>query len=106
MIKKVFFCALLAIGTIQLKAQVSIVPLPAEVSMPATAGSFTLTAATPIIVEGSGMKNSIDFFNLYLKQVYGFTLKESKGKGAGIHLNFERMDKAIPGAYTLQVKQD
>jgi hexosaminidase len=107
MLKREIFCAFLAIASLQLSAQVSIVPAPVEVSMPSAAGSFSMTSKTPIIVEGSGMKNSVDFLNLYLKQVNGFTLKESKAtSGQGIHLNFARMDKSIPGAYTLQVKKD
>lgn len=107
MFKKEIFCALLTMVSVQLKAQVSIIPLPVEVSMPATAGSFNMSSKTPFIIEGSGMKNSVDFLNLYLEQVYGFSLKESKEKSAsGIHLNFQKMDKTIPGAYTLQVKKD
>lgn len=107
MLRKEILFAMLLIASVYSKAQVSIIPLPAEVNMPATAGSFMMSASTPIFVEGSGMTNTIDFLNLYLKQVYGFTLKESKVKsGEGIRLNFEKMDKPTPGAYTLQVRKE
>ncbi|MEO5999839.1 MAG: beta-N-acetylhexosaminidase [Chitinophagaceae bacterium] len=106
MFKKEIFCALFTLIAVQLTAQVSIIPVPVEVKMPARAGFFPLSSKTAIILEGSGMENSVDFLNAYLKEVYGFTLKTSKNQsGEGIHLNFERMDNKIPGAYTLDVKK-
>jgi hexosaminidase len=46
--------------------------------------------------------------NEYLKQVYGITLNVSdkSSKGPAIHLNFEKMEKEIPGGYKMQVKPD
>jgi hexosaminidase len=73
--------------------------------MPETAGTFVITAKTPIILEGSGLENSAHFLNDYLKQVYGFTLPITKkpGKVPGIILNFDRLDNPIPGAYNMEV---
>jgi hexosaminidase len=102
--KKVWFIASLLL-TINLYAQVNIIPQPAELKMPETAGSFTITAKTPIILEGSGLENSARFLNDYLKQVYGFTLPVVKKAGAtpGIRLNFDRLNYPIPGAYNMEV---
>jgi hexosaminidase len=104
--RKLFAFSLL-IAPILLSAQVNIIPQPVEVKMPATAGSFTITARTPIILEGSGLENSAAFLNDYLQMVYGFKLKVQKNASAGgIRLNYERMDHPIPGAYNLEVRKD
>src|SRR5580692_854980 len=82
-------------------AQVNIIPQPLSVKLSGTNGKFTLGPDTQIIVEGSGLENSIDFFNSYLKAYYGFALETafaSKGNN-NLTLNFERMDDSIPGAY-------
>jgi hexosaminidase len=87
------------------EAQVNIIPEPASVKMPKTMGNFSLNASTKIVLEGSGMDNSVSFFNDYLKQFYGFSLQTtSKASGNNnIVLNYERMDDSIPGAYHLTV---
>lgn len=102
--KRVWFIAFLFL-TINSYAQVNIIPQPAELKMPESAGAFKITAKTPIILEGSGLENSARFLNDYLKQVYGFTLPVVKKAGAkpGIRLNFDRLDHPIPGAYNMEV---
>src|SRR5690242_14092964 len=92
-------CALNA--TIAANAQVNIIPQPVKVTMPKVAGQFTITANTSIVLEGSGLENSVNFLNDYLQELYGFQLKITKKETSGnsIVLNFERMDKPLPGAY-------
>jgi hexosaminidase len=84
---------------------VNIIPQPAELKMPETAGQFVITSKTPIILEGSGLENSARFLNEYLKQLYGFTLPVTKKAGAvaGIRLNFDRLDFPLPGAYNMEI---
>ncbi len=90
-----------------LYSQVNIIPQPVEVKMPKIAGQFTITKNTPIVLDGSGLENAANFLNEYLQQVYGFTLKVSTKNAPGaIHLNYEKMEYAIPGAYIMQVKKD
>lgn len=90
-----------------LYSQVNIIPQPVEVKMPKMAGQFTITKNTPIVLDGSGLENAANFLNEYLQQVYGFTLKVSTKNAPGaIHLNYEKMEYAIPGAYIMQVKKD
>jgi hexosaminidase len=90
-----------------LSAQVNIIPQPAEVTMPATAGNFTITPQTVIVTEGSGLENSAAFLNDYLQQIYGFRLKvQSNAYAGGIRLNYERMDHPIQGAYNMEVRKD
>lgn len=105
MFRKIILLAAFAFYSFSLAAQVNIIPRPVTMNLPGKAGSFTLNSATPIIFEGSGMENSANFLNDYLQEVYGFKLKISKqpASAKGIHLNFERMDKPVAGAYTLQV---
>ena len=102
--KKVWFFASLFL-TVGTYAQVNIIPQPAELKMPETAGQFVITPKTPIILEGSGLENSARFLNDYLKQLYGFTLPVTKKAGAvaGIRLNFDRLDHPVPGAYNMEI---
>jgi hexosaminidase len=82
---------------------INIIPQPAEIKQPKIAASFNITPATQIVLEGSGLENSANFFNDYLQRFYNFKLKivkKASSKNA-ITLNFERMDKPIAGAYTL-----
>src|ERR1700754_708332 len=86
-------------------AQVNIIPQPASVKYTGMNGTFSLGPETKIVMEGSGLQNSIDFFNNYLKTYYGFalqTVSTSKGNN-NLILNFERMDDSLPGAYRLSV---
>ena len=86
-------------------AQVNIIPQPVSVKFSGVKGTFSLGPDTKMVMEGSGLENSIDFFNSYLKAYYGFTLETvsvSKGNN-NLTLNFERMDDSIPGAYRLSV---
>jgi hexosaminidase len=88
-------------------AQVNIIPQPASLKMPRIMANFSLSPTTKIVLEGTGLENSVQFFNDYLKEFYGFTLETtSKAKGSNnLTLNFERMDDSIPGAYHLSVDQ-
>ncbi|MDF2193388.1 family 20 glycosylhydrolase [Paraflavitalea sp. CAU 1676] len=87
-------------------SQVNIIPQPVELIQPKIAGSFVITKSTPIVLDGSGLENSANFLNDYLQQVYGFTLKvTNKSTPGGIHLNYEKMEYPIPGAYVMQVKK-
>jgi hexosaminidase len=88
-------------------AQVNIIPQPASVKMPRIMADFTISPTTKIVLEGNGLDNSIQFFNEYLNEFYGFTLETtSKAKGSNnLVLNFERLDDSIPGAYNLSVDQ-
>lgn len=86
-------------------AQINVIPQPVSVKYTGTIGKFSLGPETRIVAEGSGLQNSIDFFNSYLKTYYGFALQTastSKGNN-NLILNFERMDDSIPGAYHLSV---
>jgi hexosaminidase len=93
-------------ATLSLHSQVNIIPLPVEVKMPAVAGQFTITKNTPIVLEGSGLENAASFLNNYLKEVYGFSLTVTqKSKPNAIHLNYEKLEYPIAGAYTMEVKK-
>ena len=88
-------------------AQVNIIPQPASVKIPRIMADFIVSPSTKIVLEGSGLENSVQFFNDYLKEFYGFSLETtSKTNGNNnITLNFERLDDSIPGAYNLSVGQ-
>ncbi len=55
-------------------AQVHIIPQPVSVKLSGMNGKFSLGPDTKIVMEGSGLENSKDFFNSYLKAYYGFAL--------------------------------
>ncbi|PWU01788.1 MAG: beta-N-acetylhexosaminidase [Bacteroidetes bacterium] len=88
--------------------QINIIPKPVEVNVPSPGGQFTIDKNTPIILDGAGLENSANFLNDYLSQVYGFKLNVSHGATApnSIHLGLAKMGYKIPGAYTLQVKNN
>ncbi len=83
--------------------KVNIIPEPALVEL--KKGTFTISTETFLLPLGSGMDNSINFLNDYLKTFYGFQLRKETGLKVvnAIILNFERMDKNLPGAYALTV---
>ncbi len=86
-------------------AQLSIIPQPAEITMPPKGGSFTITAATQIVANAT-TQNSADFLNDYLKEVYGFTLKvtDKPLRGNAIILSMITPIRAtVEGAYSMGV---
>lgn len=96
-----FFSGMAVISFAQ--TSINIIPQPAEIKQPKIAASFIITPATEIVLEGSGLENSADFLNDYLDRFYHFKLKvlnKATSKNT-ITLNYEKMDYAIAGAYTL-----
>ena len=96
-----------AISSFAQQQSLNIIPEPAKVEV--KQGSFTITPSTKIIIEASGVTNSVNFLNGYLKKFYGFELKTSKEKSASknvIELNFDRLDNSISGAYEMNVDKD
>ncbi len=104
LLKKVLF--ILSVFFIRICiAQVSIIPQPQSVTMPAAGGSFTITSSTQIVATAE-TRNSADFLNDYLKEVYNFTLPvtEKSTKAAAIVLSvIKPQHTAIAGAYTINV---
>ena len=86
--------------------EVNIIPEPASLNV--KKGTFSISANTYYLTLGSGMDNSVNFLNGYLKTYYGFQLKkETRPRLLNvIMLNFERMDNSIPGAYTMEIGKD
>ncbi len=85
--------------------ELNIIPEPVSIKQPRIAAKFSISPATQIVLEGSNLQQSANFLNDYLQQFYLFKLKVVK-KATGsnvIRLNFERLDKPIPGAYQLTV---
>ncbi|HTD92290.1 MAG TPA: beta-N-acetylhexosaminidase [Chitinophagaceae bacterium] len=83
----------------------SIIPEPVSVKQPKIAAKFSITPSTQIVLEGSNLENSANFFNDYLQQFYLFKLKIVKSATGNnvIRLNFERMDNEVEGAYLMTV---
>ena len=84
----------------------NIIPQPVELRT--GDGTFTITPKTEIVLEGSGLENSAEFFNGYLNKYYGFKLKVSKKSTSKntIRLNFEKAEHPIPGYYTMKVDKE
>ncbi len=83
--------------------EINIIPQPVSVKLPAVKGNFSISAATSIVLEGSGLENAANYLNDFLLRFYGLKLKVTKtaSKNA-IALNYERLDKKNPGAYHLK----
>ena len=102
----VILASFLLISPLLVAQELNIIPAPAEVKL--GKGVFTITANTRLVFLGSGMDNSMNFLNWYLKNNYGFQLRtETKtGQPNVIMLNYERMDNSIPGAYNMEIGKD
>src|SRR6266700_622843 len=99
-----YFCLFLII-CITRAQDINIIPRPIQVKKTVTPGNFVISPSTSIVLEGSGMENTVGFLNDYLQQFYGYKLKIAK---AGPHknaivFNYERMDHPIAGAYTMNI---
>jgi hexosaminidase len=93
--------SLLIISTIS--AQVNIIPRPAEVKL--TRGNFFLSPSTVIVVRNGVDDNAADFFNDYLKQYTGFSLKKTKTAKSN-YIELTTLQTLVPGkegAYSLTV---
>ncbi|MEO5594417.1 MAG: beta-N-acetylhexosaminidase [Chitinophagaceae bacterium] len=103
--KKTFIVLLFGIAAISHAQTINIIPQPAEMKQPKIMASFTVTPATQIVLEGSGLENSANFLNDYLQRFYKVTLKVVKKAASKnvIRLNYEKMESAVAGAYTLTV---
>ena len=86
-------------------AQISIIPKPAELTMKQGTDSFVISSATVIVVEDKSIQPVADFFNDYIKQVYGFTLKTGKKNSANdrIVLSVAKGIGTVAGAYTMDI---
>src|ERR1043165_6376853 len=99
---KKIFVAIAALSFVSCIAQspLNVIPEPAKAEI--KQGTFTLTPSTKILLSGSNLDKSVNFFNSYLKKYYGFELKTSKQSSDHknvIELNYDRLDNSLPGAY-------
>lgn len=109
--KRLFLLAVLGItGWLPAAAQVSqLIPTPAQISYPATKGSFTLNPKTQIIIHSIGHENAFFYLNDQLRGKHGLALlswMDTPIVKNAIHLNYARMDHGFPGAYTITVNKD
>lgn len=86
---------------------ISIIPQPVMIKKISDTKTFSVSASTQLVLEGSNLEKSAAFLNEYLKKNYQFTLKVVKNTKSTnvIRLNFERMDKKLPGGYMLRVDE-
>src|SRR5688572_8638605 len=83
-------------------AQISIIPQPAEIQLRADAAGFVLTPQTVLFLETAALQPSADFFNAYIQQAFGFTLKQVKRYTTGNIISLRLKESKGPvGAYTL-----
>jgi hexosaminidase len=93
---------LLLIGSIYAaKAQVNIIPKPAE--MTTQQGTFVLSANTKLLVRDPSVQPSANFLNEFLQDIYGFKLGTTKVSSANsIDLTLTKSNSATEGAYQFQ----
>jgi len=106
--KKMFlFIFLLSLTSCFAQQQsLNVIPEPAHAEI--KQGTFTITPSTKILLSASGVNNSVNFFNNYLKKYYGFELKTTKNSNDHnvIELNYNRRDNSISGSYEMNVDKD
>ena len=108
-VKRIFasvFIVCLLTGVTAIAQQPDIVPQPVEYK--SAQGEFVLNSKTELVLSGSGLENSAEFFNSYLNKYYGFKLKVVKTSSSknAIRLNFEKEEHPIPGYYTMKIDKD
>ena len=102
--KKIILLLLIAINQ-QSFAQINIIPAPAQFKI--LPGNFIVSASTSIIAEGSHLEKSSGLLSTYLQSHFGIELnKKPDINGSKIILNFERLDHATPGAYTIRFENN
>ena len=83
-------------------AQVNIIPRPAEITVQQGMEAFVITPRTVLVVEQPALQPSADFFNNYLKEIYGFSLKTSKkASSSNIVLSASKINNTVTGAYEM-----
>lgn len=103
MYKTITLCLLLGISSTAF-SQVSILPKPKEMTIPATGGNFPITAQTRFVVKDASLQPSVDFFNDFLNRIYGFKLKSAPGTAKNtIVLERSKTADTLEGAYSLKV---
>lgn len=106
MYKKLFFVLVITVIAQSVPAQVSIIPQPAELTVPPTGGTFQINRQTKIILSSGTLQNSAAFLNEYLKEFYGFQLSTAaKTVGTGITLMLVKGANGPAGGYALDVKK-
>ena len=99
--KKVISVLLLAGCFIVGKAQVSIIPKPAELTT--QQGTFVIDAKTKIVAKDAAVQHSANFLNEFLQDIYGFKLAISKVATANaIELSIGNNSSTTQGAYQFQ----
>lgn len=89
--------------TLAYSQEISIIPRPAQMTV--GKGHFVLNRNTTIVIHNGVDQGVVDFFNDYLKMVYGFTLKQSNKAGKNF-ISFVTLETLLPGeegAYGLSV---
>src|SRR6476620_6954180 len=105
--KKILFVIFIFSTTICFSQQVlNIVPLPVKAEI--KQGIFTISPSTKIVFSASGVEKSAEFLNQYFKEYYGFELQTTKQNASKdvIELNYEKLNKPLPGAYEMSVGND
>jgi len=103
MYKTITLCLLLGFSSAAF-SQVSILPKPKEMIIPATGGNFPITAQTRFVVKDASLQPSVDFFNDFLFRIYGFRLKSAPVTTKNtIVLERSKVADTAQGAYSLKV---
>jgi hexosaminidase len=103
--KKLIILLLALSGTAYAQQQPAVSIIPQPVSLQTKAGTFTLTKKTVLTAPDEQDRKTAEFFNEYLKQVYGFTLDIDHKEGKDyIRFTTRKFVKAPDkDAYTLNV---
>ncbi len=85
--------------------KLNLVPMPAEVSFPATPFNFILTHNSQIITNNDALAGTAALFNSYLQKITGYQLGvvNAPGAASGIFLTQAKLPDTKPGTYHLTV---
>ncbi len=93
----IFYCA---------PAQINIIPQPAEVTLPKSAGNYSINADTKIVCSGEELQNCASFLKDYLQRFYTLHLNTGDGRSKEntIYLNIQKNGNPA-GSYKLYIKK-
>jgi hexosaminidase len=78
--KNVLLCFFTVLSISAMAQQVNIIPKPVSVEI--SKGNFVLSKNTVLLLTDEGEQNTANFFNDYLKRIYGFSLNVAKSATA------------------------
>jgi hexosaminidase len=105
--KLILLSASILFSSLLVAQEPNIIPKPAVMTV--LTGTFSLNTNTVLVINNQADQTIVDLFNEYLKNYYGFTLKQSPARPQKNFISFVTVQTILPGeegAYAISVSGD